>query len=81
MRVGQDHIASMINTLILVYAGASLPLLLLFLDNPRPFSEVVNYEIIADEIIRTLVGSIGLILAVPLTTFIASLATTAEKEK
>ena len=49
MRVGQDHIASMINTLILVYAGASLPLLLLFLDNPHPL-EVVNYEIIADEV-------------------------------
>ena len=81
MRVGQDHIASMINTLILVYAGASLPLLLLFLDNPHPFLEVVNYEIIADEIIRTLVGSIGLILAVPLTTLIASLAATTEKKK
>jgi uncharacterized membrane protein len=81
MRVGQDHIASMINTLILVYAGASLPLLLLFLDNPHPFSEVVNYEIIADEVVRTLVGSIGLILAVPLTTLIASLAVSAEKKK
>jgi len=80
MRVGQDHIASMINTLILVYAGASLPLLLLFLDNPHPFSEVVNYEIIADEVVRTLVGSIGLILAVPLTTLIASLAASAEKK-
>jgi len=81
MRVGQDHIASMINTLILVYAGASLPLLLLFLDNPHPFLEVVNYEIIADEVVRTLVGSIGLILAVPLTTLIASLAVSAEKKK
>jgi len=81
MRVGQDHIASMINTLILVYAGASLPLLLLFIDSPRPFLEVVNYEIIADEVVRTLVGSIGLILAVPLTTLIASLAVSAEKRK
>lgn len=72
MTLGQDHISSMINTLILVYAGASLPLLLLFMDNPQPFYQVVNYEIIADEVIRTLVASIGLILAVPITTFLAS---------
>lgn len=71
MRVGKDHIASLVNTLILVYTGASLPLLLLFVNNPHPFSEVVNYEIIAEEIIRTLVGSIGLILAVPITSYIA----------
>jgi len=74
MDVGQDHISSMVNTLILVYTGAALPLLLLFIDNPHPFSEVINYEIVADEVIRTLVGSIGLILAVPITTFIAILA-------
>lgn len=73
MSVGKDHIASMVNTLILVYTGAALPLLLLFVDNPRPFSELINYEIIADEIVRTLVGSIGLVLAVPITTLIASL--------
>lgn len=72
MVVGKDHIASMINTLILVYSGAALPLLLLFINNPHPFNEVINYEIIAEEIIRTLVGSIGLVLAVPITTFIAS---------
>jgi len=73
MNVGQDHISSMVNTLVLVYTGAAMPLLLLFVDNPHPFSEIVNYEIIADEVVRTLVGSIGLILAVPITTFIASL--------
>ncbi len=71
MNVGRDHISSMVNTLVLVYAGASLPLLLLFVNNPHPFSEVINYEIIADEVVRTLVGSIGLILAVPITTYIA----------
>lgn len=71
MRVGKDHISSMVNTLVLVYAGASLPLLLLFVNNPHPFSEIINYEIIADEIVRTLVGSIGLILAVPITTYIS----------
>ncbi len=79
MDVGKDHIASMINTLILVYTGAALPLLLLFNDSSRTFGEVVNYEIIASEIIRTLVGSIGLIVAVPITTFIA--ATVAEGER
>ncbi len=73
MSIGQDHISSMVNTLILVYTGAALPLLLLFINNPHPFSEIINYEMIADEIIRTLVGSIGLILSVPITTLIASL--------
>jgi len=71
MKVGKDHIASMINTLFLVYAGASMPLLLLFVNNPKSISEVVNYEPIAEEIIRTLVGSIGLILAIPITTILA----------
>ena len=79
MNIGRDHISSMINTLVLVYTGAALPLLLLFIDNPHPFSEIANYEIIADEIVRTLVGSIGLILAVPITTVIASLV--AEQSK
>jgi len=79
MNVGQDHISSMVNTLILVYTGAALPLLLLFINNPHPFTEIVNYEIIADEIIRTLVGSIGLVLSVPITTFIATLVATKKK--
>lgn len=72
MKVGHDHVSSMVNTLVLVYTGAAMPLLLLFINNPKPFSEVINYEIIADEIVRTLVGSIGLILAVPITTLIAA---------
>lgn len=71
MNVGKDHISSMVNTLVLVYSGAALPLLLLFVNNPHPFLEVINYEIVADEIVRTMVGSIGLILAVPITTYIA----------
>ena len=75
MRIGQDHIASMVNTLVLVYAGASLPLLLLFVDNPHPLVEIINYEIIAGEIIRALVGSTALILAVPITTFLATRTT------
>lgn len=71
MNIGRDHISSMVNTLILAYAGASLPLLLMFIDNPHPLSEIINYEMISEEIIRTLIGSIGLILAVPITTFLA----------
>lgn len=71
MNVGKDHIASMVNTLVLVYAGASIPLLLLFIDHSHTFWEVLNYEFVAKEIIQTLVGSIGLILTVPVTTFIA----------
>jgi uncharacterized membrane protein len=85
MDVGRDHIASMANTLILVYAGAALPLLLLFINNPAPFSEVINYEIIAEEIVRTMVASIGLIMAVPITTFLTSMylefSTQMEKSK
>lgn len=80
MHIGQDHITSMVNTLILVYAGASLPLLLMFVDNPHPFLEIVNYEFIAEEVIRTLVGSIGLILAVPITTMIASIVISRQKK-
>ncbi|MEK7572017.1 MAG: YibE/F family protein [Patescibacteria group bacterium] len=72
MDVGKDHIASTVNTLILVYTGAALPLLLLFLDNPQPIASVVNYEMIAEEIVRMLLASIGLILAVPITTAIAA---------
>jgi uncharacterized membrane protein len=72
MNVGQDHIASLVNTLILVYTGGALPLLLLFtLDETRSFWAVINYEVVAEEVVRTLVGSIGLVLAVPVTTFLA----------
>lgn len=73
MNVGHDHIASMINTLILVYAGAALPLLVLLIDNPQPFSQIINNEFMAEEVVRTLVVSIGLILAVPITTFLAAM--------
>lgn len=73
LNVGQDHIGSMVNTLILVYAGASLPLFLLFANNPQPFGQVINYEIVTVEILRALIGSISLILAVPLTSFIAAI--------
>ena len=71
MNVGRDHIASMVNTLILVYAGSSLPLMLLFLSSDYDFGQVINIELVAQEIVHTLIGSIGLICAVPLTTLLA----------
>lgn len=69
MSVGQDHVSSMVNTLVLVYTGAAMPLLLLFIDGDHSFWQVINYEIVAEEVVRMLVGSIGLIMAVPITTF------------
>lgn len=71
MNVGRDHIASMVNTLILVYAGSSVPLMLLFLGSDYHFGEVLNIEIVAQEVVHTLIGSIGLICAVPITTLLA----------
>lgn len=72
MNVGRDHIGSVVNTLVLVYTGASLPLLVMFTDSSTSFNDAINYEIIAEEIIKTLVSSIGLVLSIPLTTFLAA---------
>lgn len=72
LRVGQDHIGSLVNTLALAYTGVSLPLLLLFARTDSTFFDIVNQEIVAVEIVRTLVGSLGLMLAVPATTLIAA---------
>ncbi len=73
MDVGRDHIASLVNTLVLVYAGAALPLFVLFYNSQLGgYQEVINMEIVATEIVRTLVSSIGIISAVPITTFIAA---------
>jgi len=74
MRVGRDHVASTVNTLFLAYAGASLPLLLLFVLTGRSFGSVANGEVVAIEIVRTLVGSIGLVASVPITTALAVLS-------
>ena len=73
VRIGRDHIASTVNTLVLAYAGASLPLLLLFTQAGQGLSDVVNGEAVAIEIVRTLCGSIGLVAAVPFTTAVAAL--------
>lgn len=81
MELGQDHISSMVNTLVLVYAGSSLPLLLLFLDADKSFVDVIELEIVAEEIIRTLVGSIGLVLAAPISTSLAVFFFSKNKEK
>ena len=73
MRIGQDHVAATVNTLVLAYAGASLPMLLMFSLGRGDYGYLVNFEFVAEEIVRTLVGSLGLITAVPLTTAIAIL--------
>jgi uncharacterized membrane protein len=70
--VGREHIISLVNTLVLAYTGASLPLLLLFQVYERPTWLILNSEIIMEEIVRMLIGSIALALAVPLTTYLAS---------
>jgi uncharacterized membrane protein len=69
--VGKEHVGALVNTLALAYTGASLPLLLLFSSGDSSTSSIINQEIFATEIIRTVVGSIGLILTVPITTFLA----------
>jgi uncharacterized membrane protein len=73
MNIGQDHIAATVNTLVLAYAGASLPMLLLFSFRNVDYGLAVNLEYIAEEIVRTMVGSLGLFAAVPITTALASL--------
>jgi uncharacterized membrane protein len=71
IRIGRDHIASTVNTLVLAYAAAALPLLLIFSQSGLAFADVLVTETIAVEIVQTLVGSIGLVASVPLTTALA----------
>ncbi|WP_228976261.1 YibE/F family protein [Streptomyces sp. DH12] len=79
IRIGRDHIASVVNTLVLAYAGAALPLLLLFSIAQSSVGTVANSELVAQEIVRTLVGSIGLVASVPLTTGLAALVVSADR--
>jgi uncharacterized membrane protein len=72
LKIGQDHIGSTVNTLLLAYLGAALPLAILFVLAEQSLGTVANSEVVAIEIARTLVGSIGLVAAVPLTTYMAS---------
>ncbi len=72
MRVGRDHVSATVNTLVLAYVGASLPLVLLFSSGQLGFFDVLNFELVEKEVVATLVGSIGLIAAVPITTALAA---------
>jgi uncharacterized membrane protein len=78
LRVGRDHIAATVNTLFLAYAGAALPLLILFVTGQDSLGTVATTEIVAVEVVRALCGSVGLIAAVPLTTVLAALVATEE---
>lgn len=80
MVIGRDHIAAMVNTLLLAYAGAALPLLLMFSVFSEPLGTTINRAIIAEEIVRTLVGSLGLLAGVPLTSLIAALVAQRKKK-
>ncbi|MFJ4962540.1 YibE/F family protein [Streptomyces sp. NPDC088729] len=79
IRIGRDHIASVVNTLVLAYAGAALPLLLLFSIAQSSVGTVANSELVAEEIVRTLIGSIGLVASVPVTTVLAALVVSADR--
>lgn len=70
-RVGREHVSALVNTLVLAYTGAALPLLLYVYLSPVGVNMAMNLEIFATEIVRTVVGSIGLILTVPIVTLLA----------
>jgi uncharacterized membrane protein len=72
-RVGRAHAASAVNTIVLAYAGASLPLLLLITVGTQPINELLTSEFLAQEILRSAVGTIGLVASVPITTALAAL--------
>jgi len=72
MRIGQDHVTATVNTLVLAYTGAALPLLLIFTLGNGSYSYFLNSEFLAEEIVRTLVGALGLIAAVPISTLLAT---------
>lgn len=80
MVIGRDHIASTVDTLVLAYAGASLPLLLLFSLASRPLGDVLTGGLVAQEIVRALVGGIGLVASVPITTALAAYVATRSDE-
>ncbi|WP_416956258.1 YibE/F family protein [Nocardioides sp. T5] len=72
MRIGRSHVASTVNTLVLAYVGATLPLMLVFSALSLPFGIAVSQEIVAQEVVRGLVGGLGIVAAVPVTTAIAA---------
>jgi uncharacterized membrane protein len=72
LRIGRDHISSTVNTLFLAYAGATLPLLLLFTQARQSFGDIATREVVATEVVRAVVGSIGLVASVPISTWLAA---------
>lgn len=80
MNVGKDIMGTMTNTLILAYTGSSIPLLLLFMAYETSMIKIINLDIIATEIVRSLSGSIGLVLTIPLTALVATVLTKREKD-
>jgi hypothetical protein len=72
MNIGRDHIAAVVNTLVMAYVGAALPMFLVFQIYPEPWTFTINRSFVTEEIVRSLVGSLGLVMAVPATTLIAS---------
>lgn len=82
LTIGREHIASLVNTLVLAYAGASLPLFLMFtMNSVQPFWVTFNSEFIAEEVIRTLIGSMALVLGVPIATWLAARHLSKSKHK
>jgi hypothetical protein len=75
MNVGRAHIGATVNTLVLAYVAASLPLLLLFALSAQPAGALASAEVVAVEVVRAIVGSMGIVLAVPFTTFVAAYLT------
>ena len=73
MRIGRDHIASTVYTIAFAYAGAALPIMILGMLYDRPLGEALTSAEMSEEVIRTLVGSVGLVLAIPVTTVLAVL--------
>lgn len=73
LRIGREHIGALVNTLAIAYVGTSLPLLILLMDSTQSLSVILSREEFTTEILRTLAGSIGLVLAVPITTYISGL--------
>ncbi|MEY4440537.1 MAG: hypothetical protein RLY49_163 [Candidatus Parcubacteria bacterium] len=71
MRVGREHVGALVNTLVLAYTGTALPLLLLFKTREYSFTTAINLEVFTTEIIRTIIGSIGLMMTVPIVTLLS----------
>jgi uncharacterized membrane protein len=79
MRIGRDHISSAVNTLVLAYAGAALPLMLFFTVSGKSLGQSISAQDVASEVVRTLAGSIGLVASVPITTAVAALVASRER--